>query len=82
MKENTLVEMKNKVDALTRVMQNVINEFNIIKDMSVGTLEVVKKLPNYQDAIDELKEEMIKANKLAKQAEDTVNKEDKKLELN
>ena len=63
-------------------MQNVINEFTTIKDMSVGTLEVVKKLPNYQDAIDELKEEMIKANKLAKQAEDKVNKEDKKLELN
>ena len=82
MKENTLVEMKNKVDALTRVMQNVINEFTTIKDMSVGTLEVVKKLPNYQDAIDELKEEMIKANKLAKQAEDAIKKEKKKLELN
>ena len=30
MKENTLVEMKNKVDALTRVMQNVINELSLI----------------------------------------------------
>ena len=32
MKETTLIEMKNKVDALTRVMQQVIYDVNETKD--------------------------------------------------
>ena len=46
MKENTLLEMKNKLDAMTRVMQQVINEIAHLRELGVGTLETVKLLPD------------------------------------
>jgi len=75
MKESKLIEMQNKVGALTRVVQQLMNEMNNLKDLSIGTLEVVKKLPKYKKAVDELKAEMEEANKINKTSE-------KKLELN
>ena len=58
MKENTLLEMKNKLDAMTRVMQQVINEIAHLRELGVGTLETVKLLPGYEDAINQLKAKM------------------------
>ena len=58
MKESTLLEMKNKLDAMTRVMQQVINEIAHLRELGVGTLETVKLLPGYEDAINELKNEL------------------------
>jgi hypothetical protein len=61
--------MKNKLDAMTRVMQQVINEIAHLRELGVGTLETVKLLPGYEDAINELKikmEEEIKENQKAK----------------
>jgi hypothetical protein len=55
MKEQTLIEMKNKLEASTRVLQQLINEITYLRELSVGTLETVKLLPGYQDAINELK---------------------------
>ncbi len=55
MKESTLLEMKNKLDAMTRVMQQVINEIAHLRELGVGTLETVKLLPGYEDAINELR---------------------------
>ena len=45
MKENTLIEMKNKVEAQNRVLQQVINEISHLRELSVGTFETVKLLP-------------------------------------
>jgi hypothetical protein len=58
MKENTLLEMKNKLDAMTRVMQQIINEISHLRELGVGTLETVKLLPGYEDAIETLKNKM------------------------
>ncbi len=58
MKENTLLEMKNKLEAMTRVMQQVKNEIAHLRELGVGTLETVKLLPGYEDAINELKKKM------------------------
>ena len=79
MKENILIEMRNKIDALTRVMQQVIYDVNETKDLSRGTLEVLKKLPGYKKAVDELKTEIEKVQEIKKTAEV---KQDKKLDLN
>jgi hypothetical protein len=79
MKENILIEMRNKIDALTRVMQQVIYDVNETKDLSRGTLEVLKKLPGYKKAVDELKTEIEKVQEIKKTVEV---KQDKKLELN
>ena len=51
--------MKNKVEALSRVMQQVINEITNLRDLSVGTLETLKNMPGYDDAIEQLKTDLI-----------------------
>ena len=58
MKEKTLIELKNKVDATTRVMQHFMNEITHLRELSIGTLETLKLMPGYQDAIDQLKDKM------------------------
>ena len=58
MKENTLIEMKNKVDAQTRVLQQIINEIMHLRELSVGTLETIKLMPDYEDAIKALQKKM------------------------
>lgn len=77
MKESSLIEMRNKVDALTRVMQQVIYDINETKDLSRGTLEVLKKIPGYKKAVDDLKTEIEKVQEIKK----SVNTNEKKLEL-
>ncbi len=78
MKESTLIEMKNKIDALTRVMQQIIYDINETKDLSRGTLEVIKKIPGYKKAVDDLREEVEKVKDITTEA----NKQEKKLDLN
>jgi len=73
MKENTLIEMKNKVEAQNRVLQQVINEISHLRELSVGTFETVKLLPGYDEAIETLKNNIIESNKEGKE---------KKLEVN
>jgi hypothetical protein len=51
MKEQTLVEMKNKVDALIRLLQQVMSEQQHLTTLAAGTLEVIKLMPGYEDAI-------------------------------
>ena len=63
MKESTLLEMQNKIDALTRVMQQMINEMNILSTTAMGTLETVKLIPGYDRAIEFLKKEAEKNEK-------------------
>ncbi len=58
MKEQTLIEMKNKIEATKRVLQHLINEISQLRELSIGTLETIKLIPGYQDAIDELKKKM------------------------
>tara|TARA_Y100001938_G_C7980866_1_gene374310 strand:+ start:169 stop:384 length:216 start_codon:yes stop_codon:yes gene_type:complete len=62
--------MKNKIDAQNRVLQQLINEIIHLRELSVGTLETIKLMPDYQDAIDALKKQMeenVKEKKKAKQ---------------
>ena len=60
MKESTLLEMQNKIKSLTNIMQHLINENNQLRDLSVGTLEIVKLLPGYDNALENLKESVTK----------------------
>ena len=71
--------MRNKVDALTRVIQQIIYDINETKDLSRGTLEVLKKIPGYKKAVDELKTEIEKVQEIKKTAEV---EQEKKLDLN
>jgi len=60
MKENKLIEMKNKVEALTRISQHLLNEISQLKDLAVGTLETIKYMPDYDEAIQKLKDKVTK----------------------
>ena len=73
MKESKLLETQNKVAALTNIMQQVINEISHLRELSIGTLETVKLLPGYDEAIEILKSNIIKE----KEKED----KEKKLEV-
>lgn len=79
MKESNLIEMKNKVDAMTRVMQQLIYEHDNLRTLSVGTLETVKLLPGYEEAIKEMTEKA-KAQAAMKEIE-ADEQEEKKLEV-
>ena len=58
MKESTLLEMKNKIGAQNRVLQQLINEMMHLRELGVGTLETLKLMPGYEYAIEKLKTKM------------------------
>ena len=58
MKESTLIEMQNKIKAMTNVIQQLINEVTHLRELSIGTLETLKLMPGYEDAIEKLKIKM------------------------
>ena len=60
MKENKLIEMSNKVDTLGSAMNRVVQELTNLKDLSIGTMELIKEFPDYQLALDKLKESLTK----------------------
>ena len=63
MKESTLLEMQNKIKALTNIVQNLLSENLHLRDLSVGTLETLKLMPGYDEAIEQLKESITKKEK-------------------
>ena len=58
MKESTLLEMKNKIESIGRVLQHLLNETTHLRELSVGTLEAVKLMPGYDEALEQLKERL------------------------
>ena len=58
MKESKLIEMRNKIEMLGQAVQFLVEENKRLKDLAVGTLETVKRIPGYSEAIDELKNKL------------------------
>ncbi len=73
MKESTLLEMQNKIKSLTNIIQHLINENTQLRDLSVGSLEIIKLLPGYDNALESLKNSVTK-----KEEEDGVIEQDTK----
>ena len=57
MKENKLIEMYNKVESQTRVMQEMINELGQTRNIVISLLEIVKKFKEYEPIIKQLEDE-------------------------
>ena len=72
MKENTLLEMQNKIKALTNVVQHLVNEIEYMRTLSYGTLETIKQMPDYEAALGKVK------TKVKEAKEDGVIKQDTK----
>lgn len=71
MKESKLIQIHNKVETLGNVVQQMINELHNLKDLSIGTLEVVKKMPKYKQIIEGLKKDLLEE-KNKKEKEDAA----------
>jgi hypothetical protein len=69
MKESKLIEMQNKIKAMTNIIQQLINEVTHLRELSVGTLETLKLMEGYDQAIKDLQSNMEKQIKERKKAE-------------
>jgi|TARA_B100000767_G_C19364122_1_gene369097 hypothetical protein len=69
MKESKLIEMQNKVETLGKVAQKLMIEMQQITQLSVGTLETIKNMEGYEQAIEKLKEKMVAESGKAKEAD-------------
>tara|TARA_R110001592_G_scaffold47157_1_gene149623 strand:+ start:554 stop:769 length:216 start_codon:yes stop_codon:yes gene_type:complete len=54
MKESKLIEMSNKIDTLGGVLNRIVQELENLKDLSIGTTELIKLMPGYKKALKEL----------------------------
>ena len=60
-----------KIQALIQVVQRILDENAYLKDLAVGTLETIKLMPGYEEALEKLKAKMESEKKV----------EEKKLEI-
>jgi hypothetical protein len=60
MKESKLIEMWNRIETLGSVVQQITQEMHNLKDLSIGTMGLIKKLPDYDKAIEALTEDLKK----------------------
>ena len=58
MKEQTLIEMKNKIQSLTNVVQHLYTEIEYLRTVSFGTLETMKHMSDYDDALGKVKDKV------------------------
>ena len=58
MKESKLIEMSNKIDTIGAALNRMIQELNNLKDLSIGTMELMKCLPDYEKALKKLKKDL------------------------
>ena len=59
-KQSRVYLVEKKIKALTNVMPGIMNDMAQMKDLSIGTLETIKLMPDYEEALDKLKENLKK----------------------
>ncbi len=57
MKEQKLIEMKNKIETLGMINQKLIGELNQTATIALGVLETIKHMPGYDKAIEKVKKQ-------------------------
>ena len=57
MKENKLILMARNVQRLEETVDQLIKELIRTQNMTIGTLEVIKRMEGYEDAVEILKKE-------------------------
>jgi len=58
MKEQTIIEMKNKIEVLGKNVQGLIAQNSHLTELAIGTLETIKLMPDYKEAIEALRVKM------------------------
>lgn len=59
-KQSRIDLVEKKIKALTNVMQGIMDQMAQMQDLSIGTLETIKLMPDYNEALDKLKESLKK----------------------
>ena len=57
MKENKLILMARNVQRLEETVDQLIKELIRTQNITIGTLEVIKRMEGYEDAVETLKKE-------------------------
>ena len=52
--------LEKKIQATINIVKQLLDENAYLKDLAVGTLETIKLMPDYEDAIKKLKENLAK----------------------
>ena len=68
-KQSRLDNLEKRMAAVTNVIQQLINEISYLKDLSIGTLETIKNMSGYEEAIEKLKEKMAAESSKAEEAD-------------
>jgi hypothetical protein len=63
MKESKLIEMQKKIEVLGNLMQQTMHQIQNLKDLSIGTLETLKRVPGYQEALEDMKTDFLNKDK-------------------
>ena len=59
-KQSKADHQAKQIQALINVVQQLLDETAYLKDLAVGTLETIKCMPDYDEAIEKLKEQLTK----------------------
>ena len=57
-KQSKADHQAKQIQALINVVQQLLDETAYLKDLAVGTLETIKCMPDYNEAIEKLKEKL------------------------
>ena len=68
-----------RIEALIKVLKGILDENSHLKDLAVGTLQLIKKMPDYDKALEDLTAELKKEEEDA--AKEIKKPEERKLEL-
>ena len=63
MKESKIIELWNRVEILGQHTQAMIKELENLKDLSIGTLETLKRIPGYEEALEAMKTDILNKTK-------------------
>ncbi len=74
MKDQTIIEMKNKLETLAKVLEMTLGEINHLKTIAVGDHHILKKMPGFEQAVKELEAEHVAA-------QNSENKDEPKFEM-
>ena len=61
-KQSRVDALEKRVAAMTNVMQQLIQEITNLRTLSFGTLETIKQMPGYDEALEKLKEKTTETN--------------------
>lgn len=61
-KQSRVDSLEKRVAAMTNVIQQLIQEITNLRTLSFGTLETIKQMPGYDEALEKLKEKTTETN--------------------